>query len=93
MEEVIKVLVFGATPACARCLLAEREARQAAGRFPPGRVVVEKHDALSEVGRQHGVNITPTVLLMGKKVAAGRVIGEADLVEIIKKEAGVRECQ
>ncbi|MFZ5650454.1 MAG: thioredoxin family protein [Bacillota bacterium] len=88
MTDPVKIMVFGTTPACARCLQAEKEARSAAERFPPGRVVVEKHNALSETGRKYGINITPTVLIMGRKVAAGRVLSEAELVELIRKEMG-----
>lgn len=86
MADIVEILVFGATPACSRCLQAEKEARSAAERFPPGSVVVKKHNALSETGRKYGVNITPTVLVMGKKLAAGKVLSEAELVEIIRNE-------
>ncbi|MFZ5632559.1 MAG: thioredoxin family protein [Bacillota bacterium] len=88
MADSVKILVFGTTPACARCLQAEKEARRAAERFPPDRVIVEKHDALSEMGQRYGVLITPTVIVAGKKIAAGKVLSEGELVEIIKKEIG-----
>lgn len=88
MEGALKVMVFGTTPPCARCLQAEKAARRAAERFPPGRVEVEKYDALSEEGRMHGVVITPTVVAAGKKVVSGRLPGEEELVEIIRKELG-----
>lgn len=89
MESAVKVFVFGTTPACARCLQAEKEARLAAGKFPPGRVTVEKHDALSETGRKYGVVITPTVVVAGRKVAVGKVLSEPELVEIIRMEMEV----
>jgi len=90
MTNTIKILVFGTTPSCARCLQAEKEAKGAAGRFPAGSVVVEKHDALSETGRKYGVIMTPTVIVAEKKVAVGRVLAEDDLVELLKKETGYR---
>lgn len=82
----VKVLVFGTTPPCARCLEAERIARQAAENFPSGCVVVEKHDALSQAGRHFQIAVTPTIVVNEKKVAVGKVPSEAELVEIIGKE-------
>lgn len=88
MQDSVRVLVFGTTPPCARCRKAEEEARRAAEKFPPGQVVVEKHDALSEVGLKYGVMVTPTVVINDQKVAVGKVLTEAELVEKIAKELG-----
>lgn len=81
----VKVLVIGTTPPCARCIEAERIARQAAENFPPGCVVVEKHDAWSGVGRRFQVAVTPTIV-NEKKVMVGKVPSEAELMEILGKE-------
>lgn len=89
LKSNVRILVFGTQPPCARCQQAEREAQLAAEKFPPGRVTVEKHDALSELGQKYGVMLTPTVMINGKTVAVGRVLKESELVEIIKEEAGV----
>ncbi|SHF15024.1 Thioredoxin domain-containing protein [Desulfofundulus australicus DSM 11792] len=89
MGSIMKVLVFGTTPPCRKCMQAEREARQAAEQFPAGVVVVEKHDALSEYGQRYGVNITPTIVINGRKVAAGKLLSQQELVEAIRKEMGV----
>lgn len=86
MAKVVKVLVFGTTPSCARCKQAEREARIAAEKFPPGRVIVEKHDALGEMGQKYQVMLTPTVIISEKTVAVGKVLMESELVELIRKE-------
>lgn len=85
-ETRVKVLVFGPSPPCARCRQAEKEARDAASRFPPDRVVVEKHDAVSELARQFQVHMTPTVVVNGRTVAVGRVLPMAELVELIARE-------
>jgi len=82
----IKVLVFGPTPSCARCRQAEKEAREAAAKFPPNQVLVEKHDAVSELARTFQVYMTPTVVINGRVAAVGRVLPMAELVEIIARE-------
>ncbi|MHB1043419.1 MAG: thioredoxin family protein [Eubacteriales bacterium] len=86
MAKVVKVLVFGATPSCARCKKAEKEARLAAEKFPPGRVIVEKHDALGEIGQKYQIMLTPTIIISEKTVAVGKVLKESELVELIGKE-------
>ena len=87
-ENRVKIMVFGTTPACVRCRQAEMEARQAAEEFPAGQVTVEKYDALSEMGQKHGVTITPTILVNGRKVSSGKVPSRTELAEIIRKELG-----
>jgi protein-disulfide isomerase len=82
----IKVLVFGPTPSCARCRQAEQEAREAAAKFPPDRVVVEKHDAVSELARRFQVYMTPTVVVNGRVAAVGRLLPMTELVEVIARE-------
>lgn len=89
MESKVKILVFGTNPPCAKCQQAEREARLAAERFPAGQVVVEKHNALSEMGQKYGIAVTPTIIVNDKKVATGKVLTKDELVEIVKKEIGV----
>jgi len=80
----LRILVFGTTPPCARCLQAEKEAVRAAQRFPAGRVTLEKHDAQSETARKYGVAITPTVIIEDKKFAVGKILTEEELVGIIR---------
>ncbi|MEW6423223.1 MAG: thioredoxin family protein [Bacillota bacterium] len=88
MTDCVRVLVFGTTPPCARCRQAEEQARRAAEKFPAGQVLVEKHDALSELGQKYGIMMTPTVLINDKKVSVGKVLNESELAEIIEKELG-----
>lgn len=88
MGKRVNILIFGTTPPCQKCLQAEKEARQAAARFPPGEVAVEKQDALSETGRKYGIVITPAVVMNGRVVSAGRLLKEPELVELIRKEMG-----
>ncbi|NHM26672.1 thioredoxin family protein [Desulfofundulus sp. TPOSR] len=88
MGNRVSILVFGTSPPCQKCLRAEKEARQAAAQFPPGEVTVEKQDAFSETGQKYGVMITPAVVINGRMVAAGRLLTEPELVELIKKERG-----
>jgi len=90
MAEVIKVLVFGTIPSCMRCLQAEKEARLAAESFPPGRVIVEKHNAMGNMGIKFGIMLTPTVIINGKTVAVGKVLKQSELVELIKIEVGIQ---
>ncbi len=85
MTKQVKILVFGTTPPCAKCLQAEKEARRAAERFAPGQVIVEKLDALSATGQKHGIFLTPTVIVEGERIAGGKLVYENQLVELIEK--------
>lgn len=89
MEGKVKILIFGNTPPCAKCLQAEKEARQAASQFSSDHVTVQKHDAFSVIGQRYSVNMTPTTIVNDKKVSVGKVLKEAVLVEIIRNELGV----
>ncbi|MCL6558553.1 MAG: MIP family channel protein [Firmicutes bacterium] len=93
MVNVVRVLVFGTTPPCARCKQAEKEARLAAEKFPPGRVIVEKHDALGELGRKYQVMMTPTIIIAEKTAAVGKILNESELVELIGKEVEAKLCR
>jgi len=82
---MITIKVFGPTPPCAKCKETERRARKVAENYP-GEVEVVKLDALSDDSSRYGVMITPTVVINDKIVASGRVVTEAELEKIIKKE-------
>lgn len=84
----VQIIVFGTNPPCARCKQAEEQARRAAEKFPAGQVVVEKYDALSEMGQKYGVMMTPTVFINNRKVSVGKVLTEAELVAKISEELG-----
>jgi hypothetical protein len=83
----IEILIFGAVPPCSRCLLAERNAREAAAGFPEGLVSVEKVDAWSEKARKFKVTMTPTLVINGEKAAVGKVLDQKELGEIIQRIA------
>lgn len=79
----IEILIFGAVPPCSRCLLAERNAREAAAGFPEGLVSVEKVDAWSEKARKFKITMTPTLVINGEKAAVGRVMDQKEVGELI----------
>ncbi len=51
-----------------------------------GQIAVEKHDALSETGRSHGVMMTPTIVVNGQRVVSGILLNL--LLEGISAEFG-----
>jgi hypothetical protein len=81
----VEILIFGTQPPCSRCLLAERNAREAAADFPEGLVSVEKVDAWSERARKFRITMTPTTVINGEKMAVGKVLDHTELLEIIQK--------
>jgi len=81
----VEILIFGAQPPCSRCLLAERNAREAAADFPDGLISVEKVDAWSEMAQKFRITMTPTTVIDGEKTAVGKVLDPAELREIIQK--------
>jgi hypothetical protein len=83
----IEILIFGTVPPCSRCLLAERNVREAAAGFPEALVSVEKMDAWSEKARILKITMTPTLVINGEKVAVGKVLGQKELGEIIQRIA------
>ncbi len=83
----IEILIFGAVPPCSRCLLVERNAREAAAGFPEGLVSVEKVDAWSEKARKFKINMTPTLVINGEKATVGKVLDQKELGEIIQRIA------
>ena len=84
---MIKVLVFGATPPCAKCKEVEKRANRVASKYP-GQVEVIKLGAISEEGSKYNVLFTPTVVINDKVVVAGGVISESELESAIKQEMG-----
>ena len=85
---MITVKVFGTTPPCAKCKEMERRAKNVAEKYP-GQVTVNKFDALSEEGDKYSVMLTPTVVTNEKVIAAGKLISEDELENIVKKELEV----
>ena len=83
----IEILIFGTEPPCSRCLLAERNAREAAAEFPEGSVAIEKVDAWSERARKFGITMTPTTVINGKKRAVGKVLDREELKAIMERIA------
>ena len=82
---MINIKVFGPDPPCAKCMEAEKRAKNAAGKFN-GLVEVEKLDALSEEGDKYSVMLTPTVVINDKVIAVGKLLSENELEKAIKKE-------
>ncbi|BDH78721.1 MAG TPA: thioredoxin family protein [Methanothermobacter sp.] len=82
MEVVVKI--FGTTPPCQKCKLAEKIADRMAKKFKS--IKVERFDALSEEGDKYGVMVTPAIVVNDKIIATGKVPSEEKMEEIIKKE-------
>lgn len=80
---MVKILVFGPNPPCARCKRAEEEALKAAGLFP-GQVEVSKMDAFGPEAEAYGVMATPTVVVGDNVVASGRIVPAKELADHIK---------
>ena len=62
------IKIFGPTPPCAKCKKAEEVARRVAEKFP-GRVSVEKHDALGPEADNYGIMTTPATVIDDTVVA------------------------
>lgn len=82
---MITVKIFGTEPPCVKCRKTEEVARKVGERFP-GRVMVEKHLALSEEGDKYGVMLTPTVVINDKVVAVGKVPTESNFEKFYQQE-------
>ncbi len=81
---------FGVVFPCLKCIQAERIARRLADRYP-GRVRVRKHDILSPEAERHGVMMTPTVIVDGQVVAAGKGLSAHRLEQIIERHLQQQE--
>jgi hypothetical protein len=86
---MIKLKVFGTNPPCAKCLEAEKRAKNAANKFK-GQVEVEKFDALSKEGDKYSVMLTPTVVINEKVIAVGKLLSENEFETSIKKELEIQ---
>jgi hypothetical protein len=84
----VKILIFGAQPPCARCLQAERIAREVAALYPEGLVSVEKLAAWSEQGKKYEITMTPTTIIQGEKAAVGRVLSAEELKGMLDRHIG-----
>lgn len=78
---------FGVIFPCLKCIQAERIARRIAERYP-GRVVVRKHDVLSDEADRHGVMMTPTVVVDGEVVASGKGLSANRLEQLLERHLG-----
>jgi MerR family transcriptional regulator, heat shock protein HspR len=74
---------FGAILPCMKCIQAERVVRRIADRFP-GRVLVSKHDALSEEADRSGVIMTPTVVVNGEVISRGKSLSANRLEQLLE---------
>ena len=75
---------FGVVFPCLKCIQAERIARRLAERYP-GRVVVRKHDILSNEADRHGIMMTPTVVVDGEVVASGKGLSANRLEQLLER--------
>jgi hypothetical protein len=75
---------FGVVFPCLKCIQAERIARRLADRHP-GRVIVRKHDILSDEADRHGVMMTPTVVIDGEVVASGKGLSATRLEQLLER--------
>jgi MerR family transcriptional regulator, heat shock protein HspR len=73
---------FGTILSCTRCIQAERIIRRLAARHNI-EVDVQKYDILSPEADRLGIILTPTILLNGKIISAGKALSAAKLEEII----------
>jgi DNA-binding transcriptional MerR regulator len=81
---------FGVVFPCLKCIQAERIARRLADRHP-GRVVVRKHDILSDEADRHGVMMTPTVVIDGEVVASGKGLSANRLEQLLERHLSQQE--
>ena len=84
---MLQIKVFGAIPPCANCKRAEKQALEAAKRFP-GQVEVLKLDAMGPEAEAYGLMVTPMVIVGERVASTGKVVPAEKLVSIIKAELG-----
>ena len=84
---MLQIKVFGTTPPCANCKRAETQALKAAEQFPE-RVEAVKLDALGPEAAEHGLMVTPMVIVGDKVVGTGKVVPAQKLIPIIEEELG-----
>lgn len=82
---MINVKVFGTTPPCARCKELTKRAMKVAEKYP-GKIEVEKLDAMSAEGDKYAIMMTPTVVINDKVVSVGKMPTEDEIETMIKKE-------
>ena len=84
---MIQIKVFGPEPPCARCIRTKELAAKVAARYPD-RAEVVHIPALSREAQDHGVLLTPTVIIGDQVVVSGSVPDERQLEDALKKELG-----
>ena len=81
---MIEVKVFGTTPPCSKCKEVTKRATKVAEKYP-GKISVMHLNALSEEGDKYGIIMTPTIVINDKIVSIGKVPGQDDIEQMIKK--------
>ena len=81
---MLQIKVFGASPPCANCKRAEREALKAAEKFP-GQVEVVHLDAMGPEAQAYGLMVTPVIVVGEEVVSTGKVLPAPRLVPIIEQ--------
>ena len=76
------VAEFGTVFSCARCIQAERVIRRLAARHGIP-VDVHKYDILSAEADAEGIVLTPTIMLNGTIISAGKSLSDAKLEKIL----------
>ena len=84
---MIQIKVFHPQPRCARCIRTKELASLVADRYP-GKAEVVEIQALSREGQEHGVLLTPTVIIGDQVVASGSVPSERQLEDALKQAMG-----
>ncbi|NQU97687.1 MAG: thioredoxin family protein [Chloroflexi bacterium] len=84
---MIQIKVFSPEPPCARCIKTKELAATVAARYP-GVAEVVAIPALSPEAQEHGVLLTPTVIVGDQVVVSGSVPNERQLEDALKKEIG-----
>jgi len=84
---MIQIKVFGPEPPCARCIKTKEKAQNVAARYP-GRAEVVRIPVLSQEARDHGVVLTPTVIIGDRVVVSGAIPDERQIEDALKKEMG-----
>ena len=84
---MLQIKIFGATPPCANCKRAEKQAKRAADQFL-GLVEVVKLDALGPEAESFGLIVTPMVIVGDEIVGTGKAVPAAKLVPVIQKQLG-----
>jgi protein-disulfide isomerase len=81
---MIWIKVFGTIPPCANCKRAEQQVQKAADQFP-GKVEIQKLDALGPEAEAYGIMSTPLIVINEEVVSIGKVLPAEKLAGLIEK--------